>query len=116
MSLDQFGNTDLQKLILLVNLGILHSLENDYITINEAEHFLYTPFMMNLLKKNKYSKNLIDVIHRGTELEDLESFNLDVKNELKEMFKECEVLIKQLPESSCQFDKWYDQKLFDKYK
>lgn len=90
-SSDQFGKTDLQKFILLVNLGILHSLKNDYITIH-------------------------DVIHRGTELEDLESFNIDVKNEMKKMFNECEELIKQLPESSFQFGKWYDQKLFNNFK
>ncbi|EXT33105.1 hypothetical protein J811_4002, partial [Acinetobacter sp. 25977_8] len=35
------GKTDLEKLILLVNLGILHSLKNNYIDINEAEYFLY---------------------------------------------------------------------------
>ncbi|MFW2013161.1 DUF3969 family protein [Acinetobacter bereziniae] len=115
-SSDQFGKTDLQKFILLVNLGILHSLKNDYITIHEAEYFLYAPYMINLLKDNKYSKSLIDVIHKGTELEDLESFNIDVKNEMKKMFNECEELIKQLPESSFQFGKWYDQKLFNNFK
>ncbi|WP_335960902.1 DUF3969 family protein [Acinetobacter bereziniae] len=115
-SFDQFGKNDLKKLILLVNLGILHSLKNDYITFHEAEYFLYAPYMINLLKENKYSKSLIDVIHRGKELEDLESFNIDVKNEMKKMFNECEELIKQLPESSFQFGKWYDQKLFNNFK
>ncbi|MFX8628780.1 DUF3969 family protein, partial [Acinetobacter baumannii] len=45
------GKTDLEKLILLVNLGILHSLKNNYIDINEAEYFLYTPYMLKLLKE-----------------------------------------------------------------
>ncbi|WP_151767193.1 DUF3969 family protein, partial [Acinetobacter oleivorans] len=37
------GKTDLEKLILLINLGVLYSLKNNYIDINEAECFLYTP-------------------------------------------------------------------------
>ena len=44
------GKTDLEKLILLVNLGILHSLKNNYIDINEAEYFLYTPYMLGRVK------------------------------------------------------------------
>ncbi len=44
------GKTDLEKLILLINLGVLYSLKNNYIDVNEAEHFLYTPYMLRLLK------------------------------------------------------------------
>ncbi|WP_343570079.1 DUF3969 family protein [Acinetobacter sp.] len=109
------GKTDLEKLILLVNLGILHSLKNDYIDINEAEHFLYTPSMLRLLKENNCSIGLINIIQRGTELEDLEGFNIDFKGEVEKMFKECEDMIKNLPETSFEFEKWYDQNLFDKY-
>lgn len=112
----QTGKADLEKLILLINLGILHCLKNEYISINEAEYFLYTPFMMHLLEKNKYSENLTNIIHRGTELADLASFNLDVKDEVKKMLNDCEEMIKCLPESHFKFEKWYDQKLFDNYK
>ncbi|MDQ9027745.1 DUF3969 family protein [Acinetobacter nosocomialis] len=109
------GKTDLEKLILLVNLGILHSLKNNYIDINEAEYFLYTPYMLKLLKENSYSIDLINIIHRGTELEDLDRFNIDFKGEVEKMFKECEDMIKNLPETSFESEKWYDQNLFDKY-
>ncbi|TNL44927.1 DUF3969 family protein, partial [Acinetobacter bereziniae] len=68
-SSDQFGKTDLQKFILLVNLGILHSLKNDYITIHEAEYFLYAPYMINLLKDNKYSKSLDEFKHEVRQFE-----------------------------------------------
>ncbi|ONN51749.1 MULTISPECIES: DUF3969 family protein [Acinetobacter] len=113
--MNKSGKTDLEKLILLVNLGILHSLKNNYIDINEAEHFLYTPYMLKLLKENNCSMDLINIIHRGTELEDLEGFNIDFKDEVEKMFKESEGMIKKLPVTSFEFEKWYDQKLFDKY-
>ncbi|WP_336170893.1 DUF3969 family protein, partial [Acinetobacter sp. 161(2023)] len=100
------GKNDLEKLILLVNLGVLHSLKNNYIDINEAEHFLYTPYMLRLLKENNYSIDLINVIHRGTELEDLDGFDIDFKDEVEKMFKECEEMIKNLPEISFEFEKW----------
>ncbi|MEO9279374.1 DUF3969 family protein [Acinetobacter sp. WA-87] len=113
--MNKSGKTDLEKLILLVNLGLLHSLKNNYIDINEAEHFLYTPYMLRLLKENNCSMDLINIIHRGTELEDLEGFNIDFKDEIEKMFKESEDMIKKLPVTSFEFEKWYDQKLFDKY-
>lgn len=114
--MSRFGKTDLEKLILLVNLGVLYSLKNDYININEAEYFLYTPYMLRLLKENNCSIDLIDIIHRGTELEDLEGLNIDFKGEVDKMFKMCESMIKNFPETSFEFEKWYDQDLFDKYR
>ena len=80
--MNEFGKIDLEKLILIVNLGVLHSLRNNYIDINEAEYFLYTPYMLRLLKENNYSIDLINMIHKGTELEDLKGLNIDFKNEV----------------------------------
>lgn len=31
------------------------------------------------------------------------------------MFKECEGMIKNFPETRFEFEKWYDQNLFNKY-
>ncbi|WP_151835039.1 DUF3969 family protein [Acinetobacter ursingii] len=113
--MNEFGKIDLEKLILLVNLGVLHSLRNNYIDINEAEYFLYTPYMLRLLKENNYSIDLINMIHKGTELEDLKGLNIDFKNEVEKMFEECEEMIKKIPKVSFECEKWYDQNLFDKY-
>ncbi len=81
------GKTDLEKLILLINLGVLYSLKNNYIDINEAECFLYTPYMLRLLKENNCSIDLINIIHKGTELEDLGELKIDFKSEVEKMFK-----------------------------
>ncbi len=43
------------------------------IDINEAEQLLYSPFTMNTLNEIGANKALIELIHAGTELEDLES-------------------------------------------
>lgn len=105
----------MEKLILLINLGVLYSLKNNYIDINEAEYFLYTPYMLRLLKENNCSIDLINIIHKGTELEDLGELKIDFKSEVEKMFKECEDMIKNFPETSFEFEKWYDQNLFNKY-
>ncbi|WP_151821996.1 DUF3969 family protein, partial [Acinetobacter oleivorans] len=84
------GKTDLEKLILLINLGVLYSLKNNYIDINEAEYFLYTPYMLRLLKENNCSIDLINIIHKGTELEDIRGLKIDFRSEVEKMFKECE--------------------------
>jgi len=93
----------------------LYSLKNNYIDINEAEYFLYTPYMLRLLKENNCSIDLINIIHKGTELEDLGGLNIDFKSEVEKMFKECEGMIKNFPETRFEFEKWYDQNLFNKY-
>jgi len=92
----------------------LYSLKNNYIDINEAEYFLYTPYMLRLLKENNCSIDLINIIHKGTKLEDLGGLNIDFKSEVEKMFKECEGMIKNFPETSFEFEKWYDQNLFNK--
>lgn len=81
------GKTDLEKLILLINLGVLYSLKNNYIDINEAEYFLYTPYMLRLLKENNCSIDLINIIHKGTELEDLGGLKIDFKSEVEKCLR-----------------------------
>lgn len=93
----------------------MYSLKNNYIDINEAEYFLYTPYILRLLKENNCSIDLINIIHKGTELENLGGLNIDFKSEVEKNFKECEDMIKNFPETSFEFEKWYDQNLFNKY-
>lgn len=73
------------KMLLLLNLGILHALKNKIITIEEAEIMLYSPHMMNLLIENKIRQELINIIHLGTELEDVTALNLDLNLAIEKM-------------------------------
>ena len=46
---------------------------------------LYSPHMMNLLIENKIRQELINIIHLGTELEDVTALNLDLNLAIEKM-------------------------------
>ena len=58
-------------LISLVSLGLSTALENDCVDIDDAQMLLFSPRMMILLGELNYSEELINIIHLGTELEDV---------------------------------------------
>ncbi|ELR99522.1 DUF3969 family protein [Gloeocapsa sp. PCC 73106] len=64
---------EIERLISILNLGICTGLKQRSLTISEAESYLYSPYTMEQLKKIGIAQELIDLIHLGTELEDLES-------------------------------------------
>lgn len=57
----------------LLSLGICTSLKENLIDIECAERILYSPYMMEKLKKFQLSSKVIDLINQGTELEDIRS-------------------------------------------
>jgi hypothetical protein len=65
--------TEIERLISLINLGICAALESQILSIEEAEFYLYSPHTMEQLKKLGVAQELIDVVHLGTELEDVKS-------------------------------------------
>lgn len=64
---------EIERLISLINLGICAALENQALSIEEAEFYLYSPHTMEQLQELGVAQELIDVVHLGTELEDVKS-------------------------------------------
>lgn len=64
-------DSDSIALLLLTILGILEALKSESLSINLAEHLLFKPATMKVLKMNGYPQYLIDLIHAGTELDDV---------------------------------------------
>lgn len=64
---------EIEHLISILNLGLCVAIENGVLNIEEAEAYLYSPYTMEQLEKLDVAQELIDIIHLGTELEDLES-------------------------------------------
>ena len=77
-----------EKIILLSVTGILEALKSDCLQIDEAEKFLFSPHMINMLKSRKCNDKIINLLERGCELEDIVSLVPDklekTINELKE--------------------------------
>lgn len=85
-----------EKMILIKIIGVMECLEKELIVIEEAEKILFSPYSMEFLKKKGINKEIIEIIHLGTELEDVESL---IPEKLSCSFKEiriqCENLLKR---------------------
>ncbi|EHK0832760.1 DUF3969 family protein [Escherichia coli] len=66
-------NKYIDKFMAILLSGILHSLKEGSITIDESELLVFRPFISRLLHKNSCDKELIDIIDLGCEFEDIES-------------------------------------------
>jgi hypothetical protein len=78
---------DIERFVSIVNLGICTALENGVLTIEEAETYLYSPYTMEQLEKLDVAQELIDIVHLGTELEDIKSLIPEKLNESLEEIK-----------------------------
>lgn len=64
-------NEEIEKFILIVNLGILIALSKELINIEDAENFLYSPFSVNKLRDLGIKEEVIKLVELGCELEDV---------------------------------------------
>ena len=62
-----------EKIILISIVGILEAIKNDKLSIDEAEKFLFSPYMVKKLRVKGCSESIIDILERGCELEDIAS-------------------------------------------
>lgn len=85
--------TQNDEIIILISLiGIFEALKNGSVTINEAEQFIFSPYMVRKLEQHNCNSKIVNIIERGCELEDFESLIpeklLDFINELeREVFE-----------------------------
>ncbi|EPP3206241.1 DUF3969 family protein, partial [Salmonella enterica subsp. enterica serovar Catumagos] len=64
-------NEHAEKFISLLVLGVLYSIKEKAISIDEAEVFIFTPSTSRILNEAGYSNALVDIIDSGCELEDV---------------------------------------------
>ncbi len=63
----------LEKLLAVLSIGLGVAIKHNAIEIDEAEQLLYSPSTMNKLNEIGAKKEMIELIHAGTELDDLQS-------------------------------------------
>lgn len=71
--LNTTNTVELEKLLLINIIGLIEGLKKDLLTIEESEKVLFNPYTMDLLQSKGISKEILEIIHLGTELEDIES-------------------------------------------
>ncbi len=83
------GHEEIERLILTLTIGFMVSLEHGTIQPEEALFRLFSPFSMGQLENKGINQEVIDVVHKASELEDIlelvskEAYNKaisDIKN------------------------------------
>lgn len=69
---ENFNNIS-EKILLMLIIGTINSLQHNAISIEESEKFLFSPRMIKLLKNKKCSEKIIDLVELCCELEDIVS-------------------------------------------
>ncbi|WP_104371678.1 DUF3969 family protein [Desulfocucumis palustris] len=64
---------EIERILTILELGMLTALEKGSIKIDEAEGYLFNPYTVDYLEKLGLNNKVIEVIRQGCELEDVES-------------------------------------------
>lgn len=98
-------------LVLVCAIGLLE-VENDLLPIEDCDQYLFSPYSLTILQRKGIDQSIIDIVHLGTEIEDIESLlpHLLEKNirELQEAAKEQLKLI-QSKEKKYELKSWVDE-------
>jgi hypothetical protein len=102
-----------EKLLAVLSLGLCVAIKNKVIEIDEAEQLLYSPLTMKKLSEVGANKEIIDLIHTGTELEDIESLiQSELANTLSQMEEHALQFLSSSPKIHPQrVEKWISQYL-----
>jgi hypothetical protein len=91
-------NNYVENFLLSLIIGLIEGIKSGVISIDEAEILLFTPGKLNWIKELKLDKTLYNLIHMGTELEDIKSLmpeRLDSK--LLEMLESAKKILRKKP-------------------
>ncbi|EDS4738173.1 DUF3969 family protein [Salmonella enterica] len=95
----KINQSNADKFIGFLTLGILYCLENKIISIDEAEGFIFKPYLPDLLRKISSASELVNIIELGCELEDIESLKPErLPNNINDLFNQTLSFIKNSKE------------------
>lgn len=87
---------EVNRVLAIIQLGLLTALENNSISIEEAEGYIFNPYTIKKMEEINVNNKVIDIVHLGTELEDIKSLIpekieesiIDLKRKCIAMFNE----------------------------
>ena len=101
---------EIERFILIVNLGLTAALKMDMISINEAERHLYTPYSFTILEELGINEDVVMLVKLGCELEDVESILPDkLDNSINTIHNSALDLLRTIPKPSMPSKLWIDE-------
>jgi hypothetical protein len=99
-----------ENIILIIIIGIIESLKSKTLDIEYSEKIIFNPYSMSKLKEKGLSKEIINLIHLGTELENVERIIPEnLNNSFNDILEKAQRLLKEnLKQISLPEKKWID--------
>lgn len=113
VKLSAHSKKDANIMLLISIIGLLDSLESGILAIEECEQYLFSPYSLDVLRKKGIDKKIIDIVHLGTELEDVESLRPDkLEAGIKELHDAAKELLKEIKPEGIYYceKKWLNKK------
>ena len=100
---------DIERFILISNIGLTAALKSGSISIQEAEKVLYTPYSVKKLENLEINEDVVMLVKLGCELEDVESLIPDKLKESIERINDVAIrLLSSIPTQIQTSKKWID--------
>ena len=106
MVIEVEDKTEVERFLSILNLGLCVALEQGILSIEAAEQYLYSPYTLEKLQQLGVSPELLQVVHLGTELEDVESLLPEKLDESLAEMKELSFKILQALPASAAEQQW----------
>lgn len=104
------GKTDIERFILLLNVGLTTALREGIISIEQAENFLYNPYSIEKLNKIGISECITELVHLGCELEDVESLlPHKLEGSIEAIKRQSIEQLRSIPPDTIYTKKWIDE-------
>lgn len=104
----------LERVIVLLTIGLAVALQRRKVSAAVANQVLFSPRAMSLLRTAGVRASVVDLVHAGTEVEDIESLNPDeLDSELRSMIEDALVCLESCEEYDFNAEKWIVQLLGD---
>lgn len=100
---------DIERFILIENIGIMTAIKEGVISIEEAENYLYSPYSVERIKNLGINEDVVKLVELGCELEDVESLIPDkLNNSIDEISNKSIELLHSTAKSILPLKKWID--------
>lgn len=99
-------------MVLVSIIGLLDSLKDGILSIDECEQYLFSPYSLDVLRRKGIDKRIIDIVHLGTELEDVESLRPEhLSTEIQELHASAKELLEKIKPKEMTYGekKWLDR-------
>lgn len=109
IEISEVGLEGIERLILTIKIGLLTLLEENAISIEELENYIYSPYSAEHLRKLGVNPIIVDLIISGCELEDFDSLMPDKLSEKINTIKTKSIEIyKKINKPNLPTKKWID--------